>query len=100
HGGIDYAAKRGTRIFAPADGKILKAGVAGGYGNYVMIKHAFEYKTAYAHLDRVVVEKNQPVKQGELVGYVGNSGSSTGPHLHYEVIRRNKKIDPERVQQN
>jgi murein DD-endopeptidase MepM/ murein hydrolase activator NlpD len=65
-----------------------------GYGNHVVINHGFGYSTLYAHMSRFAVRPGQKVRRGDIIGYVGNSGSSTGPHLHYEVIRGGKKIDP------
>ena len=96
HSGVDYAAPIGTPVAAAADGKIVYIGTKGGYGKYVQIKHEQGYATAYAHLNSY--NKNLKVgsfvKQGDIVAYSGNTGRSTGPHLHFEVIKNGQKIDP------
>ena len=96
HKGLDFAAKSGTPIYAAGDGVVERANYYGGYGRYIRIKHNSEYKTAYAHLSRFAkkLKKGNRVKQGSIIGYVGTSGRSTGPHLHYEVIYKNKQINP------
>lgn len=94
HNGIDYAAAHGTPVRATADGSVAFAGVRGGYGNLVEVQHPNGYSTRYAHLSGIAVRPNQPVRQGDLVGYVGASGLATGPHLHYEVRRRGQPVDP------
>ena len=95
HYGMDYSAKVGTEIYATGDGIISKVKRSKrGYGNYVKINHGFGYETLYAHMSRYIVKKGQKVKRGEVIGYVGNSGISTAPHLHYEVRKDNKKINP------
>ena len=65
-----------------------------GYGNHIIIDHGYGYKTLYAHMKRIIMNKGQEVKRGEIIGYVGNSGTSVGPHLHYEVHKNGKKINP------
>jgi murein DD-endopeptidase MepM/ murein hydrolase activator NlpD len=99
HTGVDYAATRGTPVYATADGVISGAGDRGGYGNLVEIQHPNGYTTRYAHLSRIApgVHGGVPVKQGELVGYVGMTGRATGPHLHYEVRRNGRAMDPARL---
>ena len=99
HKGIDFAARKGTPIYAAGDGIIERASFYGGYGRYIRIRHNSEYKTAYAHLSRFArgVKKNFKVKQGQVIGYVGTSGKSTGPHLHYEVIFNKKQINPSKL---
>ena len=95
HYGMDFSAKTGTEIYAPGDGivsKIIRS--KRGYGNYVKINHGFGYETLYAHMSKYIVKRGQKVKRGEVIGYVGNSGISTAPHLHYEVRKDNKKINP------
>ena len=96
HRGIDFAAKRGTPIYAAGDGIIERANFYGAYGRYIRIRHNSQYKTAYAHLSKFArgIKRNIKVKQGQVVGYVGTSGRSTGPHLHYEVIFNKKQINP------
>lgn len=99
HKGIDFAARRGTPILAAGSGRISYMGRYGSYGNYVRIRHNSEYSTAYAHASRFnrKFRKGSRVKQGDVVAYVGTTGRSTGPHLHYEVLRYGKQINPSRV---
>lgn len=99
HKGVDFAARTGTPIFAAGDGKIIYRGRYGGYGNFIKIKHNSTYQTAYAHMSRFNrrFRNGSRVKQGDVIGYVGTTGRSTGPHLHFEVIRRGKAINPSRV---
>ena len=96
HKGIDFAAPKGTPVYAGGNGVIERAGVNGGYGKYIRIRHNNEYKTAYAHLSgfKKGISKGVRVNQGEIIGYVGSTGKSTGPHLHYEIIYQNKQINP------
>ena len=96
HRGLDFAAPKGTPIFAAGDGVVEKAGWNGSYGRYVRIRHVGAYKTAYAHLSRIHkrIKIGQRVSQGNIIGYLGSSGRSTGPHLHYEVILNNQQINP------
>ena len=95
HYGMDFSAKTGTEIYATGDGIISKVKKSKrGYGNYVKINHGFGYETLYAHMSKYIVKRGQKVKRGEVIGYVGNSGISTAPHLHYEVRKDNKKINP------
>ena len=99
HSGIDYAAPTGSRIYASADGVIESARWTGGYGRYVVIKHNSTYSTAYAHMNGFAkgIKQGKKVKKGQVIGYVGSSGYSTGPHLHFEVIKNGKKVDPLKV---
>ncbi len=99
HKGLDFAAPRGTPIMAAGDGIIEYVGRKGGYGNYICIRHANEYKTLYGHMSKYGsdIKKGVRVKQGQVIGYVGSTGVSTGPHLHYEVLHRNKSINPSSV---
>ena len=99
HKGTDFAAPRGTPIKAAGNGVVEWASRYGGYGNYIRIRHANGYKTAYAHLHRYArgVKKGRRVKQGQTIGYVGSTGRSTGPHLHYEVHYQGKAVNPMRV---
>jgi murein DD-endopeptidase MepM/ murein hydrolase activator NlpD len=96
HRGTDFAAPTGTAILAAGDGTVLRAGRYGAYGNYVRIRHASGYETAYAHLSRYArgMRVGAQVRQGQVIGYVGTTGRSTGPHLHYEVLRRGQQINP------
>mgnify|MGYP000668968286 FL=1 len=95
HWGMDFSSPRGTPVYATGNGKIEKVKRSRrGYGNQVKINHGFGYKTFYAHLEKYTVRKGQKVKRGDLIGYVGTSGISTAPHLHYEVIKGNRKLNP------
>ena len=95
HAGMDFSAKTGTPIYATGDGKIFKVSkTRKGYGNYVIIDHGYGYKTLYAHMSKFIVKKGQSVKRGETIGFVGNTGTSVAPHLHYEVHKNGRKIDP------
>jgi len=95
HSGIDFAAPIGTPIYATADGKITEVNVRfSGYGKMVVIDHGFGYKTRYAHMHEFAVRVGQNIKRGELIGYVGDTGLSTAPHLHYEVLMNGVLINP------
>jgi murein DD-endopeptidase MepM/ murein hydrolase activator NlpD len=95
HTGIDFAAAIGTPIYATADGLVSEVEVNfSGYGKVLMLDHGFGYKTRYAHMHGFAVYKGQKVKRGELIGYVGNTGLSTSPHLHYEVFINGTHVDP------
>lgn len=94
HTGVDYAAARGTPVRTTADGSVSFAAARGGYGNLVEVQHPNGYATRYAHLSRIAVSAHQPVRQGDVVGYVGATGLATGPHLHYEVRRKGQPVDP------
>lgn len=95
HHGLDFAGAIGTPIYATGDGVVESTSYSfGGYGNQVVVDHGFGYKTRYAHLHKISVEPGQKVKRAEEIGQLGNSGRSTGPHLHYEVIVRNKQVNP------
>ncbi|MGE3143286.1 MAG: peptidoglycan DD-metalloendopeptidase family protein [Hyphomonadaceae bacterium] len=96
HRGVDFGAPIGTPVMAAGDGVIERAGPFSTYGNYVRIRHSAGYETAYAHLSRFAprVRAGQRVRQGQIIGYVGMSGRSTGPHLHYEVLRGGAQINP------
>ena len=96
HKGTDFGARSGTPIMAAGDGVIERANRFGSYGNYVRIRHANGYKTAYAHLKGFArgIRSGSEVRQGQIIGYVGSTGASTGPHLHYEVIKNGKQINP------
>ncbi|MEO1050776.1 MAG: peptidoglycan DD-metalloendopeptidase family protein [Bacteroidota bacterium] len=97
HWGLDFAAPRGTPIYATGDGKVVLAKTSytkTGYGNQVEIDHGFGYRTKYAHMQTFVVKVGDQVKRGQLIGYVGSTGGSTAPHVHYEIIKDNQKVDP------
>lgn len=95
HWGMDFSAPKGTPVYATGNGTIEKVKRSRrGYGNQVKINHGFGYVTFYAHLQKYTVRKNQKVKRGDLIGYVGTSGTSTAPHLHYEVIKGKRKLNP------
>ena len=94
HKGMDFTAPIGTEIYATGDGVVEKVGWAGGYGRTIMINHGYGYKTRYAHCSKYNCRKGQKVKRGDLIGFVGNTGQSSGPHLHYEVFKNNRQINP------
>ena len=95
HFGLDFAAPSGTPIYATADGVVKVAGFnSDGYGNKVVIDHGFGYQTLYGHMVRINVNPGQSVVRGSVIGYVGSTGKSTGPHCHYEVIKNGTKVDP------
>jgi murein DD-endopeptidase MepM/ murein hydrolase activator NlpD len=95
HPGIDFTAIQGTPIYATGDGVIKIAdNLAQGYGNHVVINHGFGYQTLYGHMSRIKAKVGQKVLRGELIGYVGSTGLSTAPHVHYEVIRNGEKVNP------
>jgi murein DD-endopeptidase MepM/ murein hydrolase activator NlpD len=96
HEGIDIAAQTGMPVLAPADGLVMKAGFSTGYGHQVEISHGYGIKTSYAHNSRLSVKAGQRVKRGDVIAYVGDSGSSTGPHLHYEVRVNGLPVNPAR----
>ncbi|PIE50117.1 MAG: peptidase M23 [Flavobacteriales bacterium] len=95
HSGIDFKGAYGSRINATADGEVFFAGVRGGYGNCVIIQHKNNIKTLYAHMRKITVKQGQKVSLGDKVGELGNTGRSTGPHLHYEIMMNDEKINPE-----
>ena len=99
HKVVDFAAKKGTPVYAAGDGIIERANNYGAYGKYIRIRHNSEYKTAYAHLNKFAskVKKGFSVKQGQTIGYVGSTGRSTGPHLHYEIILNGNQINPQKL---
>ena len=95
HTGMDFSAKTGTPIYATGDGKISKVRRSRrGYGNHVIIDHGYGYKTLYAHMSKMLVKKGQRVKRGEVIGLVGSTGTSVAPHVHYEVKKDGKKVNP------
>lgn len=95
HKGLDFTAPSGTPIYATADGVVTAAGfTADGFGNKVVINHGYGYQTLYGHMYRVKARNGQSVKRGEVIGYIGSTGKSTGPHCHYEVHRNGVPVDP------
>lgn len=95
HSGLDFNAPMRTPVFATGNGRISQlVRNDRGYGNYILIDHGFGYQTLYAHLSGFAIKPGQKIKRGETIGYVGNSGKSTGPHLHYEVLKSGEKINP------
>lgn len=95
HTGLDFTAPIGTPIYATGNGVVSTAEFdAGGYGNNVVIDHGYGYETLYGHMSKIKVRVGQRVKRGEVIGWIGNSGKSTGPHCHYEVIKNGQKVDP------
>ena len=96
HSGVDYAAPRGTAIYASGSGTIEIARYVNGYGNFIKIRHNSEYETAYGHMQKFAsgMRPGIRVKKGQIIGYVGSTGRSTGPHLHFEILRKGQRIDP------
>jgi len=99
HLGVDYAARRGTPIHAAGDGKVIYASNAGSYGNLVKIRHSGSYETRYAHMKsfRKGIRRGKRVKKGQIIGYIGTTGRSTGPHLHFELRKNGRAINPLKV---
>jgi len=95
HAGMDFTAKSGTPIYATGDGIVARAdNTASGYGNHIVIRHGFGYETLYAHLSKYKVRKGQKVQRGDIIGYVGSTGRSEAPHLHYEVHKNGEVVNP------
>ena len=94
HNGIDFGGPTGTPIYATADGVVVTAQHSGGYGKYVVIDHGYTYETLYAHLSEIEVQTGDRVKRGALIGALGSTGRSSGPHLHYEVHRNGQPVNP------
>lgn len=95
HNGIDFTAPTGTEIYATGDGKVVEVkSMRRDYGNHIILDHGYGYTTIYAHLDGFNVKRGQVVKRGDIIGYVGSTGLSTAPHLHYEVLLNNRNVDP------
>ncbi len=95
HPGMDFAAPTGTEIYATGDGVVEQADAkAQGYGNHIVIDHGYGYKTLYGHMSKFAVKAGQKVKRGQLIGFVGSTGLSTAPHVHYEVIKSGDKVNP------
>lgn len=94
HAGLDFTAPIGTPIYATADGRVAKTEYNGGFGNHVIINHGYGIETLYGHMSTIKVRNGENVKRGEIIGYVGNTGLSSGPHCHYEVHRKGNPVDP------
>jgi murein DD-endopeptidase MepM/ murein hydrolase activator NlpD len=95
HAGLDFAAPQGIPIYATANGRVTTAANTGnGYGNHVIINHGYGYETLYGHMFKIKARAGQNIRRGEIIGYIGSTGKSTGPHLHYEVHKNDKKLDP------
>jgi murein DD-endopeptidase MepM/ murein hydrolase activator NlpD len=95
HAGLDFSAPQGTPIYATADGTVKIAEYSNsGYGNHIVINHGYGYETLYGHMVRIRAKRGKRIKRGEIIGYVGNTGKSTGPHCHYEVHKNGQKVDP------
>lgn len=97
HKGVDFGAPTGTPIYAAGDGTVEKAGWSGGYGKYVRIKHNGTFASAYGHMSAIAVKAGQRVRQGQIIGRVGTTGRSTGPHLHFEVLKAGAQVNPKSV---
>ena len=97
HRGTDYAAPRGTPVYAAGDGRVIEAGYSRANGNYIFIQHGEAYKTHYLHLNKKRVAKGSRVKQGQVIGTVGSTGAATGPHLHYEFLVNGVHRNPRTV---
>ena len=94
HEGLDFAAPKGTKIYATGDGVVEKVEYGSGFGNFVMINHGYGYETIYGHMSKQLVRVGQKIKRGSVIGLVGSTGLSTAPHVHYEVVKNGKKINP------
>lgn len=94
HNGLDFTAPQGTPIYATGDGTVTTASMATGTGNHVIINHGYGYETVYMHMVRIKAKEGQRVKRGEVIGWVGSTGASTGPHCHYEVHINGTRVDP------
>ena len=97
HPGIDIAEDYGAPIYASASGYVQRAGWYGGYGNYVNISHDYGYSTAYGHMSSIKVNAGDYVEKGQVIGYVGSTGYSTGPHLHFEVLLYGEQVNPRKL---
>jgi murein DD-endopeptidase MepM/ murein hydrolase activator NlpD len=94
HKGMDFTAPKGTPVYASGNGEIYRAQRSSTFGKVIYIDHGYGYKTIYAHLSKMVVKRGQPIKRGDLIGYVGNTGLSVAPHLHYEVHKNDVALNP------
>jgi len=94
HNGLDFTAPTGTPVYATGDGKVQMAYFSSTYGNVIYINHGFQFETRYAHLNRYIVKAGDVIKRGQIIGYVGDTGTSVGPHLHYEVLYKGDPVNP------
>jgi murein DD-endopeptidase MepM/ murein hydrolase activator NlpD len=94
HAGIDIRAARGTPVYAPAPGTVIQAGHVQDYGTRIIVNHGQDVRTLYGHLSKLNVHSGQRVERGALIGYTGNTGRSSGPHLHYEIVVRGRAVNP------
>ncbi|HLS31271.1 MAG TPA: M23 family metallopeptidase, partial [Flavobacteriaceae bacterium] len=94
HNGIDFSANNGANIYATADGVVSKASNQRGYGKIVTIDHGFGFETRYAHMSKMNVRRGQKVTRGQVIGQVGNTGLSTAPHVHYEIRKNGRTVNP------
>lgn len=95
HTGMDFSAERGTEIYSTGAGKVIRAEISRrGYGNHIVIDHGYGYQTLYAHMSSFGVREGQEITRGQTIGYVGNTGTSVAPHLHYEVLKDGNKVNP------
>lgn len=94
HEGMDFKAKSGTPIYATGNGTVIRADRSSTFGNVVYIEHGYGYKTVYAHMKKIATRKGKKVKRGDIIGYVGNTGRSVSPHLHYEVHKNGRTVNP------
>ena len=96
HKGIDIGSPPGTPVQSPAAGTVVAASSGGGYGRHVTVDHGYRVKSRYGHLEKLDVKVGQHVEKGDVIGLVGSTGRSTGPHLHYEVLVEGKQVNPRR----
>ncbi len=94
HRGLDFTAAHGTPVYATGDGRVSTSYYSNSFGNVVYVDHGFDFETRYAHLSKFIVEAGQSIKRGQIIGYVGNTGTSVSTHLHYEVLFKNDQINP------
>lgn len=94
HFGLDLSANKNLPVHVSAAGKVVFTGYSSGFGKYIIIEHKYGFVTKYAHLNQILTKPNNQVKKGEIIGRVGTTGNSTGDHLHYEILKNGKHIDP------
>ena len=94
HNGMDFSANKGTPIYATGNGSVVKAKRSPTFGNHVIIDHGYGFKTIYAHMSKMNTKKGKKILRGDIIGYVGNTGRSAAPHLHYEVHKNGRAVNP------